>query len=420
MCRVKKTRDKRCKCDTSESRQERRKNAAAIINNRPITYKPTPDYSLPPIVRSAFTIAEIKSDIRQLNGIKESARTSLKNDSYSGSGFSFSEYDRLLNKVGDSIENLAETKFGAPTDRQIYEAMTQFTKVEHFKIARVALKEDYSREGAFNKAENKMYSDFGPNIKQVVGALLEKRNEAYRNALISVGVVFADPESLKHSKNSDESALSSIKKALYFFPQVWVDASNDMHSEEKPLTILFNPDERSSYTSGIEENKEWNDDFTQMLHLDKITICQDKRFLVGNDPSLRTALHEFSHRVQHASKDIVLYEKYFLDRRGGLYSTDGVAHEKATLLYPDKEKDEDGYNEVGILDGFPTHYMGKLQGKGDLDKIKGRKAEEILSMGMETLFAGTNGAFVGMFLMKSDPDFKKFMLGLLASTAKSL
>lgn len=51
-------------------------------------------------------------------------------------------------------------------------------------------------------------------------------------------------------------------------------------------------------------------------------------------------------------------------------------------------------------------------------KIQVGRATEVLSMGMETLFAGTNSGFAGMLRMKADPDSKKFILGLLASSSQ--
>jgi hypothetical protein len=54
--------------------------------------------------------------------------------------------------------------------------------------------------------------------------------------------------------------------------------------------------------------------------------------------------------------------------------------------------------------------MGKI--------YSGSSYTEILSMGMESLFAGTNGGFVGMDNNKPDADYKKFILGVLASSAK--
>ena len=39
-------------------------------------------------------------------------------------------------------------------------------------------------------------------------------------------------------------------------------------------------------------------------------------------------------------------------------------------------------------------------------------------MGMEYLFAGTNGGLAGLGNHKADADYKKFILGVLASSVK--
>lgn len=406
MCRVK-SENKRCECDTSEARQERRKNEAARNINALIAYQPTPDFSLPLIAREKpVTVDEIRAKIENLNEARDKLKPLLKSASRAGYGF-FPEYDKILNNIGADIENLAETKYGAPTDNQLKSAMYPFTSHSYYKDVGKSLREGSNVSYSHLLAEQKLYSDFGSQIKETVGSLLEQRNEAYRNALKDSGVVFANPDSLQYAKESYDAAIKSVRNALHFYPQSWVDASNEEHLKGLPF-VIKTTHERAEYNRSVTDfDDDWN-----TIEVARLTISKDSRFLVGDDPSMRVAIHEFAHRIQHTVKNLYMHERFFLDRRSGL----GTASiERPTLIYPwdeekemQKEEHDRQVKEEGIRDNFPTHYMGKIQVG---------KATEILSMGMETLFAGTNGAFAGMLRTKADPDYKKFILGLLASSA---
>lgn len=137
----------------------------------------------------------------------------------------------------------------------------------------------------------------------------------------------------------------------------------------------------------------------------ELTVTKDAVVRVGDDAGFRVGLHEFSHRVEHTTPIVKAYESAFLTRRAGQISPEGerlADGEKLSAIF-------EGRREKGYKDNFPTHYMGKVYEDG---------SREILSMGMESLFAGKNGALAGMEGYKADADYKRFILGILASTAK--
>ena len=110
------------------------------------------------------------------------------------------------------------------------------------------------------------------------------------------------------------------------------------------------------------------------------------------DYSRSVALHEFSHRSEMTVRDMSNLEQSFLRYR--------TQRQAPQWLGKGYRKDE-----VAKPDNFPSPYMGKIYG--------GDKYTEIASMGMEALFFGRNGGFVGD---KADPEYESFMLGLLAYT----
>lgn len=61
--------------------------------------------------------------------------------------------------------------------------------------------------------------------------------------------------------------------------------------------------------------------------------------------------------------------------------------------------------EVSRPDNFVDRYMGK---------ICQHNATEIVSMGMEGVFARTQGGLAGVGGKKADPEMRNFVLGMLA------
>lgn len=555
MCRTKDVREERCACDTSEARQNRRKNAGARTSYASLVQEPVESKALPVIVKTdPFTIESVKDDIAELKTLSQDLRAAGAT-----SDEVFTAYDKKLNAIGTGIEYLAEQKYGAPTDEQLRDEVKEASQLALINkgIMRNEMKEKQAEQDALEEklkvhadrnthpimrerfavweekepeiyaayiAVNKEAADlsskiFGSANTEVVDAakeLLEKRNEAIQKALKDVGVVFADPETVRFSEDSHKDAVKSLKLALAYYPQSWVDASNAQHMNrelrikrstgrahyssmkaqnkfthrteayviQKPHD--WKPDPHDYYESqyiDLKGEKTWTDPVSGIVHssygrfgdtdpkshwvsmtyeysksagvpkgdgwekvehyetkyvsgegmvktgemvtryrkpkttrsrasstyMAELTVTKDSTVFVGNDKGMRVAMHEFAHRVEATSPYVTAYEEAFLKRRAGHLSgadNSAVEPEKLTSIYEGGKKKEMGYK-----DNFPTHYMGKV--------YSGSNYKEILSMGMESVFAGTNGGLAGLNNHKPDADYKKFILGVLASSAKS-
>lgn len=68
-----------------------------------------------------------------------------------------------------------------------------------------------------------------------------------------------------------------------------------------------------------------------------------------------------------------------------------------------------GTSEMARPDHFAAVYMGKHYDHGHT---------EILSMGMESFFAGTNGGLIGVNAHEADPEMRDFILGVLATAGR--
>lgn len=555
MCRTKDVREERCACDTSEARQNRRKNAGARNSYASLVQEPVESKALPVIVKTEpFTVESVKDDIAELKTLSQELRAAG-----ASSDEVFTTYDKKLNEIGSGIEYLAEQKYGAPTDDHLREGVKEASQLalinkgimrnelkvkqaeqdaleeklkvhadrnthpimrERFAVWEEKEPEIYAAYIAVNKEGADLSSKiFGSANTEVIDAtkeLLEKRNEAIQNALKDVGVVFADPETVRFSEDSHKDAVKSLKLALAYYPQSWVDASNAQHMNrelrikrsagrahyssmkaqnkfthrteayviQKPID--WQPDPHDYYESqyiDLKGEKTWTDPVSGIVHssygrfgdtepkshwvsmsyeysksenaprgdgwekvehyetkyvagegivktgemrtryrkpkttrsrassvyMAELTVTKDSTAFVGNDKGMRVAMHEFAHRAEATSPHLTAYEEAFLKRRAGhLPASDGssVEPEALTSIYEGGKKKEMGYK-----DNFPTHYMGKV--------YTGSSYKEILSMGMESVFAGTNGGLAGLNNHKADPDYKKFILGVLASSAKS-
>lgn len=553
MCRDTSTTNRRCPCDTSEARQNRRKNAGARTAYASMVQEPVELKALPAIVKEEpFTVETIKTDIQSLKTLSQDLRAAGAT-----SDEVFIAYDKKINEVGSGIEYLAETKYGAPTDELIRDevkAASQLALINKGKM-RIEMKEKQARQdeleeklkvhadrnthpimrerfAVWEEKEPEIYAEYlavnkeaadlsgkifgsaNTEVTEATKVLLEKRNEAIQSALKEVGVVFADPETINYSEDSHKDAVKSLKLALGFYPQSWVDASNAQH-EKRQLRVKrstgrahytsmraqnkfehrteayviqkpadWQPDPHDRYESeyvDLKGEKTWTDPVSGIVHsgysfgktgdekhwlamsyeyykgegapkgdtwekvehhktkyvagegivktgemetryrkpkttrtrssstyMAELTVTKDSTVFVGNDKGMRVALHEFAHRVEATSTYVTAYEEAFLKRRAGHFAEEGstAEPEKLTSIYEGSKKKEMGYK-----DNFPTHYMGKV--------YSGSNYKEILSMGMESVFAGTNGALAGLGNHKADPDYKKFILGVLASAANS-
>jgi len=101
-------------------------------------------------------------------------------------------------------------------------------------------------------------------------------------------------------------------------------------------------------------------------------------------------------------------ERAFLVRR--TTREDGT-REEPVALYGGRA-DENGGQEMARPDSFVDAYIGKDYG------VRGGDATEVLSMGTESLFAGTHGGLVGAGNYEADEDMRAFVLGMYASVGR--
>lgn len=558
MCRDRTTGQRRCPCDTSEARRLRRQNSAAKGGYAVLVEEPVESKALPVVLPAEpYTTESVKAEIASLHTLA----TEMKSQNADSSTIMLA-YDKKLNDIGAGVEYLAETKYGAPTDAELVSAVEMATlkaeaaaverrneirnKLELANIEEARLREELSvhadrethpimreRFAVWEEKDPETYAALQAKIEEgrelqktlhsgpgrirteIIAArkeLLEKRNEAMLSALKEVGVVFANPDSIEFSDDSHADAVKSLKNALPFYPQSWVDASNasnrvrplrikrskgrahysssraqntfthrtDAWIVRKPIDWKPDPlDLSQSHYISLEGKDSWVDPKSGIVHEDwygenetsrswisvsyeyapqgsapkgktwekvehyeekyvsgegmvrtgnlvtryrkpvttrsmasttykaELTVTKDSEIHVGNDAGMRVAMHEFAHRVEGTTQVVTAYEEAFLKRRAGHLNPDGnssVEPEKLTKIY-------NGKKELGFKDNFPNHYMGKV--------YEGSSYKEIFSMGMESLFAGTNGGLAGLGNHKADADYKKFILGVLASSVKN-
>lgn len=125
-------------------------------------------------------------------------------------------------------------------------------------------------------------------------------------------------------------------------------------------------------------------------------------YMQGRDPDFATATHELGHRMQYAVGNLNDLERTFLLRRTSAPSVDYPDHTVQQELEPIYEKSK---KELCRPDHFTNRYMGK-----DYDKVT-----EIVTMGMESLFTGTNGGLIGVGRSDPDREFRDFILGAVAT-----
>ena len=115
----------------------------------------------------------------------------------------------------------------------------------------------------------------------------------------------------------------------------------------------------------------------------------------GSGRARSTTIHELSHRIETHDLRIPYACKTFRHRR--TMNPDGTPHAleqyaPGEFVHPDR---------------FVSAYVGK--------EYKGTNHTEVLSMGMEAVFAGTQGGLVGRQGHLADPEHRHLILGLCAS-----
>lgn len=150
-------------------------------------------------------------------------------------------------------------------------------------------------------------------------------------------------------------------------------------------------------------------------YVGKLLVDRDpSSHMEGRSGAVSTALHEFSHRSEATVKrgpsidsapavGVTALEAAFLERRTTFEDENGdMVQQPKEKIRPD---DKTMSKEYCRPDHFPERYMGK---EHDGDYF------ELMSVGMEALFAGGFGGFIGVGRHASDRESRDFILGTLA------
>jgi hypothetical protein len=119
--------------------------------------------------------------------------------------------------------------------------------------------------------------------------------------------------------------------------------------------------------------------------------------------SYSTSTHEMAHRFEKVVPGIGEMEEAFLKRRT---TAESGKREDLVDLYPGSRA-----REVARPDDFVNAYIGKEYGR--------KNSHEVLSVGVESVFAGRNGGLVGAGRYDADTDHRAFVLGTLATIGQS-
>lgn len=176
--------------------------------------------------------------------------------------------------------------------------------------------------------------------------------------------------------------------------------------KEMPATPDKNPHDRVAelgYPRGTakwvpvrDEDKRWRwklrltDNRTQILS--EMRVPNSKS---SPESSHRTSVHELSHRVEAHQPSLPVACIAFRERR--TTSPDGTRHPVERYAKGEYVRPDD----------FVTSYVGK--------DYESSVHTEVLSMGMESVFAGSRGSLKGYFGHKPDPEHRNLILGLCAS-----
>lgn len=130
-------------------------------------------------------------------------------------------------------------------------------------------------------------------------------------------------------------------------------------------------------------------------------------YIAGRDPNFAISAHEFGHRTEYAIDGVTSIEHSFLARRT---SSVPAKDWPGTMEWDPLVPLSPGSKEMVRPDHFTNTYMGKDYGQ---------EATEVMSMGMEGLFAGSFGGFIGIGGEKPDIEVRDLVLGVLASVSGS-
>ena len=188
--------------------------------------------------------------------------------------------------------------------------------------------------------------------------------------------------------NPDEAATLGPDQR-YYTPLIWYSEFNHNFNSKlgRPAGSGWTEAEVNGEKTWYKYRKEVS--ATSYEHLAEITIPP----VWTEDESRSTLIHEFSHRAEVSLRSVGTAGNGFLDHR-----TEGEEMTHLGYGY--------GAKEFTKKDNFSVPYMGK---------VYAGPHTEIISMGLESLWYGSSGGFVGD---SNDPEYESQLLGILAYTGK--
>jgi len=164
----------------------------------------------------------------------------------------------------------------------------------------------------------------------------------------------------------------------------------------------------SSTTGGISKQKAWVRDTTKSVTVTRpeiLVIEVDEKDLLGSTAS---SYHEFVHRAEATlNHGVLMRQQEAWLRRRTTDPTTGEREDVSFIYAPMPNAGILSY-EIGRRNSFIIHYVGKEY----VDSMH----REVLSVGAESLFAGSFNALSGLDgKTKSDDDHKAFTLGIFAT-----
>lgn len=125
-----------------------------------------------------------------------------------------------------------------------------------------------------------------------------------------------------------------------------------------------------------------------------------------HDKIRSTIQHEFSHRIEDTNPHIPMMEEAFLASR----TTNKGGKRDRLMAYTGRDEAQfyatSGSKETVRPDNFVSVYMGK--------EYKDNPSREVLSMGTEAVFGGTQGGLVGIGKQRTDYSMRNWILGMYA------
>lgn len=167
-----------------------------------------------------------------------------------------------------------------------------------------------------------------------------------------------------------------LDDAAELFPRSWID-----RGRTNPIKPELSRDGRGRHKAGS--------------NFSKIRLSDGGRGVATEDPAFPVAVHELGHHIEHVDRRIRALQWAFYQRR--TRTPDG--EQEPTRLFPRGL----GYraDEVYRQDEFLERYMGKTYGNSILSHY------ELLTMGLESVWTGS-------YNLDRDPEYKRWILGLLA------